>query len=433
MNKPTNVVIINHKLQALLPRVGALSTDIPPDRFGRAVTKALREQLDIDTFLIVSQERMAAPVLRLQHENTPLPEGCRWCDLDEAFHTLPIEHQAATRRVIFQQFVNESLGSYVWYDTAMRLVCQHFETAQQRLQRVQQWHGDRESVVLRLDTMDGQTLWLKAVDAHSKEEVKITRRLVDRHPALMPKVIASWHDPRMMLIEHLDGIELAECDDLGQWVAVARLLAEMQMQWVGAVDPLIAAGAPNMGPDRLAQMAGIFCDFMVELMANQPNPAPVRLGRQDLVILREALEDACTKALELPFSIALANADFSPHNVILTQRGPAFFDWSEAVAGFPFITGEYLWNRMITEVPERKHWEGPLRSAYREMWERQYGAHAVQSALELAQLLAPYSVALYLGGWQCTDGADLDGRYLRSLTRRMYRIAATQQHLVAMS
>lgn len=424
MIRATEVLVINDKGQVLLPRRGdSITVEIGPGRFGRKLTAAIRNRWGLKTFLIVRPPTVI-PVLRLQeHETVGLHPELAWQCLDTALALLPAASHADMRRTVLAQAIDTRFGTYRWYDKAMKQVRDRLRESDDSLVRVEQWHGDREAVVLRLDTARGVVYWLKAADGRSQQESDVLTVLASQYPTVFPKVFAHWPDSKMMLIEHLDGNELDESRDVAEWNRTARLLAELQVSSLEKTASLLTAGAPNLSPKYLGNLARPFCRLMAEVMSRQRDTPPARLASEQLQFLADAIEDACEEAASLPFASALANADFSPHNVMLTDRGPKFFDWAETIVGFPLVTAEYFLSRMQTERRERGTWQAQLEAAYRRVWEEAFGGDLVETGFLIARLLAPFTVAVYLSGWQFQGEPAIDDRYLRALTRRMLRHA----------
>jgi hypothetical protein len=121
---------------------------------------------------------------------------------------------------------------------------------------------------------------------------------------------------------------------------------------------------------------------------------------------------------QLPLADGLANADFSPHNTLITTKGPVFIDWAEACVSLPLIAGEYMWNRMVVESPERRPWQEHLRNSYLSRWAQEFGAATVARAADFLPAFSLLAVAMFYHERECHGPSPYD-KYLRSLARKL--------------
>jgi hypothetical protein len=82
--------------------------------------------------------------------------------------------------------------------------------------------------------------------------------------------------------------------------------------------------------------------------------------------------------------------------VLISDGWPILIDWAEAYLGFPFISWEYFWNRMIKDHPEHAQWHERMHRnyAYR-VWAPLLGKTRVDEALKLSPAMAVLNLALY--------------------------------------
>ena len=421
MTYEVSLLILNDQSQVLARRAGATlelpRVQVESGRVGISLSRAVRDQLGLEVFCLVLSEFCESGLypLRLQSEGAVIPNGYFWAKpseaIDEETHKLPV----------FAEKVSEdrTLGGYCWYSEVQAWLARQVARLGYRVQSLEQWNGRVGGVLLHVVT-DGPQFWFKAVSDFNAREFSIAQLLAGRHPSLFPSVVASEPGWKALLLEHVEGTELHASDDPQVWERVVRVLARMQMQWVGDVSGLLAAGAADLRPMALESKIPAFLEHAAEAMARQSAATPSVLQADELSEIKEQLQELCIETSALPFAEGLANADFSPHNTLITERGPVFIDWAEACVSMPLIAGEYLWNRMAVEAPERKAWQEGLRTAYLKEWSDVYGADVVGAAARLLPAFAVFAVAVFYHERE-GHGASPYDPYLRSLARRLHR------------
>ncbi len=199
---------------------------------------------------------------------------------------------------------------------------------------------------------------------------------------------------------------------------MAEQLAELQMDWVGTSEELLPAGAADLRAEAMLRELPSFLDHLEDAMGRQEKTPPDVLTRAELDEFTGVIEDLCIEVADLPFADSLANADFSPHNTLITDNGPVFIDWAEACVSLPLIAGEYLWNRMVVETPERHAWRDELREVYLARWMGGYGSEPVVQARELLPAFSVLAVAMFYHQREGRGPSHHDA-YLRSLARKL--------------
>lgn len=420
MSYETSVLIANGSLQILAVRNGA-SFSLPkvrpePGRPGIALSRAVKEQLHLEVFCLVPKagDGTVHP-LRLQSEDVPAPPGYRWIDL-EAFDEGSLQR---VREAFVFDPLDRRVGQFAWYPEAQAWLRTIVRELGYQMQALEQWNGRVGGVLLRVIT-DGPQFWFKAVSDFNIREFAVAQLLTQSNKQLFPKIVATHNGWRGLLLEHINGTELFACDDLTRWVQVAEQLADLQMSWMGCSDPLLHAGAADLRAGALVVELPRFLEHVEEAMSRQTKNTPDRLTRADLDEVGEATELLCAEVDSLAISESLANADFSPHNTLLTPSGPVFIDWAEACVSLPLITGEYLWNRMAVESPERRSWQPALREAYFSRWLQAFDAGVVDRAKELLPAFSVLAVAMFYHQRESHGSSPYDA-YLRSLARKLKR------------
>jgi hypothetical protein len=412
----SGVAIVNESCQILARRSGASfvlpEVDVAHDRLGIAIFRAVRDQLNLKVFCLVYPECDRVHLLRLQQPVLPLPADLVWVDAVDVLLPcdLPVEEIRSAA---------DGFGGFNWYSKVAAWLEDQIIGLGYELKGIEQYNGRVGGVLLRVIT-SGPDFWLKAVDDFNTREFRIAPMLAAKHPRYFPQVIAAEASWNALLLEHVSGIELHECGSIDDWKAATIALADVQMGWMGSEDHLLRAGAADLRTETIAAGLPAFLDHVEAAMARQTKTSPPALTRADLENLRPCLYRLTDQAAALPLGLGLANADFSPHNTLLTQTGPKFIDWAEACVSLPLIAGEYLWNRMVIEAPDRIQWQASLRETYLRHWAEQYGMDRIQRAAEILPTFAVLAVAMFFHEREC-NGPSVYDAYFRSLARRLQR------------
>jgi hypothetical protein len=388
--------------------------EVEPGRVGISLSRAIREQLHLETFCLVLSETSSSSyhTLRLQRSNMELPAAYAWADPTELSDSKTVENVLAHFSPADTEFAR-----FAWYTEVLVWLDAEIAKLGYTCRGLEQWNGRVGGVLLRVLT-DGPDFWFKAVSDFNAREFWIAQLLSERHPGYFPKVLAAQPRWNAFLLGNVSGEELNDCENLEIWKEVAELLADVQADWIGESTRLLEAGAADLRSSVLLEKIPVFLEQVAQVMARQEKSVPAPLSRGDLTRLGEQLGELCTEISKFTFSEGLANADFSPHNTILTTKGPVFIDWAETCVSFPLIVGEYMWNRMVIEVPNRKQWQDALREAYLKRWAQHYGSSAVESAAQLVPAFAIFALLTFLHEREGNGPSRYDP-YLRSLARRL--------------
>ena len=388
--------------------------EVEPGRVGISLSKAIREQLHLETFCLVLPETSSSSyhTLRLQRSNVKLPATFVWTDPTELADSKAVENVLAHFSVVDNEFAR-----FAWYTEILVWLDDEIAKLGYTCRGLEQWNGRVGGVLLRVLT-DGPDFWFKAVSDFNAREFWIAQLLSKRHSAYFPKVLAAEPRWNAFLLGNVSGEELNDCEKIEAWREVAELLVDVQADWIGESTSLLEAGAADLRPSVLLEKIPVFLEQVAQAMARQEKPVPAPLSRGDLTRLGEQLGDLCNEISKFTFSEGLANADFSPHNTILTMKGPVFIDWAEACVSFPLIVGEYMWNRMVIEVPNRKQWQDLLREAYFQRWAYHYSSSVLENASRLVPAFAIFALLVFLHQRE-GDGPSRYDPYLRSLARRL--------------
>lgn len=143
-----------------------------------------------------------------------------------------------------------------WLDEAHAWIRERLRERGLRLTgAIEQPHVRQWSTVLRVPTSIG-SLWFKANTAVLAYEAAVVDVLAGTRPDLVPELVAADRDRGWMLSgdggERLREIVERE-RDLGRWLDVLPLYAELQLELARSADELVARGTPDR---RLAVLPG---------------------------------------------------------------------------------------------------------------------------------------------------------------------------------
>jgi hypothetical protein len=286
-----------------------------------------------------------------------------------------------------------------------------------------QLNASPTSCLLRLRTVRS-AVWFKAVGGTNQREFPITVCLYRHFPRYLPTMIAKRDDCNAWLAEesagsHPDGNLRDEA-----WIAVAGSLAELQLASMGRVLHLTAAGCRDVRPQWLVQTVRPFLEAMARLMAEQTGTSPAPLTRSELKTVENILFDAISSIEKLDVPATLGHLDFNPGNIIVRPDRIVFLDWAAACVGSPFLTFEYLLERLRRLRADDQWLRTQVFSAYVERWRLVHPDH-LAPALAAAPLLAVFVYAAASDAWRHPIRLrdPVTRGHLRSLTRRIKREA----------
>jgi hypothetical protein len=396
---------------ASLPQV-----DIADGRVGICLSRAVREQLRLNIYCLVPSAELEPSfhLVRLQSPEQVLPSGYIWTKPQDL-----LEHKQIEQALAGFTPTDTEFGRFGWYAEVTTWLREQVDSLGYEIRRFEQWNGRVGGVLLRVLT-DGPDFWFKAVSQFNTREFWVSQLLAKRHPKYFPRVLAAEPRWNAFLLEDVRGEELHDHDDLDTWKYVAELLAEIQIEWVGQSSVLLASGAADLRSSSIAQRLPAFLSHIADAMTRQTKVPPAILNRRDLDDLGDQLETMCARVSAFAFAEGLANADFSPHNTLITAHGPVFIDWAEACVSLPLIAGEYMWNRMVVEAPQRRYWQDALRNTYLSRWRDHFGKDALDVAARLLPAFSVLAVAMFYHERERTGPSPYDS-YLRSLARQLQR------------
>ena len=278
--------------------------------------------------------------------------------------------------------------------------------------------------LLRLGAV-GRDVWFKAVGEPNYREFGITKRLAQLRLPHLPPLLATredWHG--WLMFDCGEGI-LDERPDPRHWACAAQALAELQIESIGQVAPILNSGAWNMRANNLSGLVDPFFDSMGWLMEEQAVASPSALSREELARLGRHVRDGLARLDQLGIPDTLGHLDPNPGNIVAFSTDCVFLDWAEACVGHPFFSFHYLLEHFRRVVKPDSTWEAELTRAYAECWQPLAPAEAITEALTISPMLAAFAYAAGNDFWAERERRISPGTasLLRSLTRRVNREA----------
>jgi hypothetical protein len=278
--------------------------------------------------------------------------------------------------------------------------------------------------LIRFDT-SGPAIWFKAVGEPNLREYSITLALAKYFPTFVPRVIATREDWNGWLAVEVEGTHPTDSPDIGVWTRVATTLADFQIASLGQTLHLLDAGCRDARVCSLSKLVEPFLECMAELMERQTKESPPPLSRNQLLALRTQLQDILSEAANSEIPNAIGHLDFNPGNIVEKSDHCVFLDWAEACAGHPFLTFQYLLERLRRHRQQDDSWETAITSAYLNNWRSFFSPDEITQSLRFSPLLAAFAYAACGDAWRdpaCANRPEV-ARHLRSLTRRVKREA----------
>jgi len=271
----------------------------------------------------------------------------------------------------------------------------------------------------------GSTLWFKAVGKPNHKECAITCTLAQLFPNYLPLVLAARPDWNGLLTREVAGKLLCDVQEAALWERAAAALAELQIESIDHGARILAVGARDLGAAALSKLIQPFMEIMGRLMEQQPKVSPSVLGRKELLLLGDRIQNAVDALEALGIPETVGHLDLNPGNIVISANRCAFLDWAEAYVGNPFFSFEYLLEHLRRTLGTASAVEARLIESYCAQWEQVVPPAAIAEALALAPLLAVFAYAAGSNAWEDAERLQepATAGYLRSLTRRMNREA----------
>jgi len=194
---------------------------------------------------------------------------------------------------------------------------------------IEQPHVRQWSTVLRVPTSSG-TMWFKANAPVLAYEAAVVDVLARTRPDLVPELVAAELDRGWMLMgdggERLREIVERE-RDLGRWLDVLPLYAELQLDLACSADELVALGAPDR---RLAVLPGQYEKLVDELGGLSIG------GRDRFRALAPEVAELCRRLEAVKIPETIQHDDLHDGQVFVRGGRYLFLDWGDSVVSHPF-------------------------------------------------------------------------------------------------
>jgi hypothetical protein len=328
-----------------------------------------------------------------------LPPGARWVEETE-IPALPglDSRQASALEAWFADFrsppepYRSPWAHRKWIDEATAWIRENLIRSgygeQYRVSQLRSWSITQ---ILRVETMKG-TVYFKASHPMFPQESGLTRYLDEQYPAAVPTVIAADEARNWFLMESFAGPMLRETTDPGPWEASLRLFARMQIECIDRRDDLSALGCPTRPLEPLA--AGLRAVLEDEPALNLGYDFHIAQEEiEALLDLQPRIEEALEELVSFNLPTTLLHGDLHPDNIVITESGPLFYDWSDGAVAHPFF--ELLTAPgTLREIDSRPEAAARYRRIYLEAW-RDFGSgERLEEAFALSQKLLPCYHAL---------------------------------------
>jgi hypothetical protein len=275
-------------------------------------------------------------------------------------------------------------------------------------------------------------LWFKAVGEPNLKEYSITLTLARLLKDYLPDILSSkpsWHG---WLMADAHGITLSEQDDSFHWELAVETFANLQIDSINMINPLLNAGCRDLRLAALLPLVDPFLETMQSLMDRQTRTPPAILTPIDLLKLGVQLKSAIVHLDSMELPDTLGHSDLNPGNIIVSKRRYVFLDWAEAHVGSPFFTLEYLIAYLRKQFPQLADSEKAVRASYHKRWLSLLSPRQIAEAAKYSPLIAVFAFAVSGTRWHNPEDLTASGAdgFLRSLTRRMKHEADSLEHLL---
>ena len=353
------------------------------------------------------------------------PAGSRWADaadLDAISLAQPALTAALCAWFDFQRRPLAQIQRAAWYEPGWFAQAESWmalalaQVGRKLIGPVIQVRSWQRSCLLRAES-DAGPVFFKAAPPVFGHEPGVTHALAARYPRHIPPVLARHPRRPWFLMAGVDGVSLAQRQDIDAWENAVRTFALIQIDLVGRVDGLLALGCPDRRLPGLADQMEQLLDDSTLLRSGRP----AGLGGEEVEAIRAMLPDLRRKAqrlAQIKLPQTLEHGDFWPGQVLIVddeepipvQNGgrsparrpsaprshPVFIDWSDCSIAHPFFSLNFFDDIMQMEgyLPDVPNLRERLRNAYLGPWTVYAPLADLVEAFELARPLAAIHNAL---------------------------------------
>jgi hypothetical protein len=235
--------------------------------------------------------------------------------------------------------------------------------------------------------VNGQTIWLKVVPPFFAHEGPVLNRLAGQH---VPTLIG--HEGGRCLFADIAGQDLPHAE-LPLLLEMVTLLVDLQGQWVGRVDELLALGLPDW---RAAALTAAICE-VIQTTADELSVA----DRATLDGFARTLPDRFAEVAACGPGDALVHGDFWPGNVRGDEHELTLLDWGDCGVGHPLLDQSAFLDRIPRGAVRavRRHWVERWRAAAP-------GSDPARAMILLAPVAAARQAVVYRHFLECIEPAE---------------------------
>jgi hypothetical protein len=398
-----------------LPRVSILAMSRP----ARELQRAIRDTWGIAAFILDTcvAPHGASPCAVAELRSSGISGDLEEVALDRIIGSDLTSEERHDCQLLFEGQSTLPVARMGWINEAINWVAsvtgRRFSTEND----VEQLNAGGGFVLLRLRTDDGRSYWLKATGVPNMHELSITSCLSGLYPDFLPKLVAIRNDWNAWLAEDA-GKQLSDPPADAVFIRAVRSFASLQIQTIGTVDVLLAAGAFDQRIPVVRRHLDDVAAFLIDAMTRQTTAKVAPLSRHRVLELGEILGDALCQVEALGIPDMLIHNDLNLGNILSDGTNCVFTDWSEAAVGNPFLSFERF--RLLNRDAE-----GELRRVYGEVWREYLSQASIDRACQLMPLLSIFACLYGRGDWLVDTGKITPQfeSYARSLARHMDRAA----------
>jgi len=343
--------------------------------------------------------------------------------------------RACLQRIVAGE-VTSPIGRVGWIDEAIAWV--ENTTGERGLLKfhIEQYNAGAGFALLRMRSLSGRSYWLKATSIPNTHERTITLTLARICCSLpgcssyVPALVAERTDWNAWLMEESATPQAMPEDEVGLLKAVcdiASALAVLQQATLPYADELLSSGACDHRYARLREITpALFAHLRVVLDARSSDDV------ERLRFLEEASLNILERLDTSPIPTSIVHADLNWGNILLVPS-PQFIDWSETYIGNPATSLNQLITLFHSAHPRLGDRLGSsVRDAYLSAW-KGFSVADWHDNLHYAQATSLVTLLFGRFHWISSDANTprSNGRYLRSLTERLYDAVTSQRAVVA--
>lgn len=209
------------------------------------------------------------------------------------------------------------------------------------------WHmiKDTDLTYLVVGEINQERYYAKAVTDISRGEAKLSAFLAERHPGLVPDVIAIDQAQNWILMRDIDGEALRERPDVSRYEAALRQYAQLQKQEAENIETYLSYGIPDRRPAKLKDEIRTYLpELCIGLDRHQA---------ESVLALEDELLAMCDElATGIPMS--LEHGDLHGGNIFWREQTSdlCILDWGDATVTHPFFSVRVFWNALYDLLPE---------------------------------------------------------------------------------